>query len=139
MLIHKYNETKQENITITAQDISTLFEIPTSQSYRFLENATKSLLSKGFFLLSESNTDSNKISWLESVSYKDGQAKVELKLSDELVNLLNNKLTKFISINNNYIFDLKTYYSIRIYEICCLLKENKQNKIKKCTRGTRSH
>ncbi len=125
----KYDANKKESITITAQEISDFFEMPLSQSYRFLESASKNILFKGFSVLNKLGNEVKEMAWLESINYKKGLAKVELKLSDDLINFLNHEKTKFISINNHYIFKLKTSYSIRIYEICSLLKETKQTQI----------
>lgn len=106
-------------IEITASLYQEQFNLNESNSYKQLSDASKQLFNRQFSYLDryKSNDVITVARWINRASYMNSQGTVILYLSDETISLisrLEEQFTKYFLIQ---VSELKSQYSIRLYEI----------------------
>ena len=124
----KYNEQKKSCFEINALEISGYYQLPLQQSYRFLESVVKTVKDKEFVVI---DNEENKLpaQWFNDIHYQKGKASVILKLSNEILALIDDKQSHFLFIDGNDVARLKSFYSIRFYFYFMMLKEQKTKRL----------
>lgn len=108
---------RDKKLTITAAEFAETFEMPLKQAYECLENASDRLYERELRLNDPKARTRERFRWVSSVKYWDGEAKVTLGFSDEVLPLLTRLHKQFTRYELKQIAGLNTAYAIRIYEM----------------------
>ncbi|MES9918847.1 MAG: replication initiation protein [Candidatus Thiodiazotropha sp.] len=101
-----------EVITLVAKDYGDIFEIPRSEVYKALKHASERLHERTLEI------NGQEISWLkESVRYLEGEAKIEIRFSEEIKPHLCHFTGNFTSYDLQRVAALQSTHSIRLYEL----------------------
>lgn len=114
------NSKEQESFDKYSVSITTLREIlgiKRDNFYTYLKEMTLSILSKPFTYYDKEAETTLQATWFSSCKYKDGEGLVEFGFSPEVKGLLLNLKTEYTSYMLGYAVQLKSKYSIRIYEL----------------------
>ncbi|MGU3473105.1 replication initiation protein [Paenibacillus sp. D51F] len=110
--------------TVSIKDLANLIGVEGKSFYSRVEKAIDSLQSKQLILSHDKNTR-QKITWVQSATYKDGEGRVTIKLSEDLAPLFRNLKRAYTKFRLKNVIKLKSEYSWRLYEI---LKEREFRK-----------
>lgn len=113
---------KDKKLTITAAAFAETFDIPLKQAYEALENAADRMYERELRLNDPKAKTRERFRWVSSVKYWDGEAKVTLGFSDEIVPLLTRLHRQFTTYELKQVASLNTAFAIRIYEFLVQFK-----------------
>lgn len=113
---------KDKKLTVTAADFSERFNIPMKQAYEALENAADRMYERELRADDVKHKTRVRFRWVSSVKYWDGEAKVTLGFSDEVVPMLTRLHQKFTSYELRQVAMLNTAHAIRFYELLIQFK-----------------
>ena len=111
------NELKPYIITI--KDLAELFQVPTSNIYRDIDEITDDIIRNPVFIREESRSKTVrfiKIPWVTRCEYK-ADVGVALKLNEELKPFLINLKDHYTQYTLGEVLAMKSVYAIRIFEI----------------------
>ena len=123
--------TRDDEFTVTAPQICTLFGTDLKSAYRQLKEATLSL-QKELIIIHNPDEKDQKLSlratsWFSVADYYDGEGKVVVKFNENIIPYISNlNRGYYTQYGINKIAKLKSAYAIRIYEL--LICEAYQNK-----------
>ncbi len=86
------------DFTITAQEFSSMFNIPIKQAYENLENAASRLYERDIKTFDGKQKVRERYRWVDGVKYWDGEGKVTLSFSNKIIpylSLLHTQLTTY--------------------------------------------
>jgi Protein involved in initiation of plasmid replication len=106
------DEFKKYKIKIA--EFEKLLGIKNNRIYKDVKEITNELMKKVFTIKTSNST--LQLSWLSSVEYLDGIGEVELEFSPKLKPYLLQLKNRFTSYKLKEIIQLKSFYSLRIYE-----------------------
>ncbi|MBO7745781.1 MULTISPECIES: replication initiation protein [Paenibacillus] len=109
--------------TVSIKDLANLIGVEGKSFYERVERAIDQLQSKQL-KLSHENTR-QKITWVQSATYKDGEGRVTIKLSEDLAPFFRNLKRAYTKFRLKNVLKLKSEYNWRLYE---LLKEREFRK-----------
>ncbi|TYP74104.1 replication initiation protein [Paenibacillus methanolicus] len=109
--------------TVSIKELANLIGVEGKSFYERVEKAIDSLQSKQL-KLSHDNTR-QKITWVQSATYKDGEGRVTIKLSEDLAPFFRNLKRAYTKFRLKNVLKLKSEYNWRLYEV---LKEREFRK-----------
>ncbi len=107
----------QEEISLTAVEYAEMFKIDKTNAYRQIVAATTSLYDRDIKLHDEINKKRSRMRWISSVDYHYGEGKVTLCFSRRVSAYLGKLKHRFTSYKLQQVSDLKSSYSIRLFEL----------------------
>jgi len=121
---------RDNDFTITAQEFSSMFNIPIKQAYENLENAASRLYEQDIKTYDGKHKTRERFRWVDGVKYWDGEGKVTLSFSNKIIPYLTLLHTQLTSYDLKQISSLKSSYSIRFYELMIQFKSTGERWIK---------
>jgi plasmid replication initiation protein len=103
-------------IRISAAEFAEAWKIPPKEAYHALKQATNELFHEVITEINGKRTD--KMRWVSSVSYHDGEAWAMLSFSPEVTPHLTSIRQKFTEYRLGQVANLRSSYAIRIFEWC---------------------
>ena len=103
-------------IRISAAEFAEAWKIPPKEAYHALKQATNELFHEVITEINGKRTD--KMRWVSSVSYHDGEAWAMLSFSPEVTPHLTSIRQKFTEYRLGHVANLRSSYAIRIFEWC---------------------
>jgi plasmid replication initiation protein len=110
------------DFTITAQEFSSMFNIPIKQAYENLENAASRLYERDIKTFDGKQKVRERYRWVDGVKYWDGEGKVTLSFSNKIIPYLSLLHTQLTTYDLKQISNLKSSYSIRFFELMTQFK-----------------
>lgn len=108
---------KKNLFVITAEDFSSTFGIPLKQAYEALDEAASRLYERDIKTFDKTNNTRERFRWVDGVKYRDGEAKVTLSLSSQILPYITKLHSQLTSYEIKQISQLKNTYAIRFYEL----------------------
>lgn len=108
---------KDNDFTITANEFSEIFKIPLKQAYEALDDAASRLYERDIKTHDSSAKTTERFRWVDYVKYWHGEAKVTLSFSRRVIPYLTLLHQQFTSYELKQISQMKSAYSIRLYEL----------------------
>lgn len=111
-----------EQIRITAAEFGAMWKVSTKDAYLALKDATNDLYERSI-----NEIDGKKVSkmrWVSAVTYHDGEGFVTLSLSALVTPYLTSLRDKFTQYRIGQVANLKSTYSIRLFEWCIQFSES---------------
>ena len=102
--------------TVTATEWSKHFDLDVKSSYKRLRSASDSLYGKSVMISGDAQ-DGERIRWLSSEKYSQGDGFVTLKFGREMVHYISGMVDQFTSYELLSVSGLKSSYSVRVYEL----------------------
>lgn len=99
---------------IKIAEFEKLLGVKNNRIYKDVKDITNELMKKVFTIKTSNST--LQLSWLSSVEYLDGLGEIELEFSPKLKPYLLQLKNRFTSYKLKEIIQLKSFYSLRIYE-----------------------
>lgn len=101
--------------SVSVKDFMELVDIKNKSVYRQFKDISEQLMSKPLVIKKENST--LVMNWLSSAEYYSGQGKIELSFDPKLKPYLLKLKANFTSYKLQNVITLKSFYSIRIYEL----------------------
>lgn len=101
--------------TISVKDFMELTDVKSKDVYRQFKDMSEHLMSKPLVIRKENST--LVMNWLSSAEYYSGQGKIEVSFDPKLKPYLLKLKANFTSYKLKNVIMLKSFYSIRIYEL----------------------
>lgn len=108
---------KNNTFDITAEEFSKNFNIQLDKAYSTLEEAASRLYEKDIKTFDRTENSRTRFRWVDSIKYWDGEAKVSLSFSNKIIPYLSQFKGQFTKYELKQIFELKSAYAIRMYEL----------------------
>jgi len=121
---------RDNDFTITAQEFSSMFNIPIKQAYENLDNAASRLYERDIKTYDGKHKTRERFRWVDGVKYWDGEGKVTLSFSNKIIPYLTLLHTQLTSYDLKQISNLKSSYAIRFYELMVQFKSTGDRWIK---------
>lgn len=117
--ISKLNKDKPvpDEITITAKEFASAFNINDKNAYRDLEEATDNLYERSIDLINPSIEARARFRWVDSVTYYDGDGEVDICFTKHIKPYLQQLTTEFTTYRLLDIQRLDSAHSMRLYEL----------------------
>lgn len=116
--------------TITAQEFSSMFDVPVNQAYESLDNAASRLYERDIKTYDGKHKTRERFRWVDGVKYWDGEGKVTLNFSNKIIPYLTRLFTQLTSYDLKQISKLNSSYAIRFYELMAQFKSTSVRWIK---------
>ncbi len=139
-IIAQINSQQDSLFQVCEMPLSQIFEVlkwkETSEGYSYIRDLCKSMLQKiyieDFKLLDEKTMKEKRIfrgfTLFKNIEYVEGQGYITYQLNDTLMRYLLDQKRDFTQLKFSDIQDMKSAYSIRIYNmLLCELKQNRQS------------
>lgn len=121
---------RDNDFTITAQEFSSMFDVPLKQAYENLESAASRLYERDIKAYDGKHKTRERFRWVDGVKYWDGEGKVTLSFSNKIVPYLTLLHTQLTSYDLKQISSLNSSYAIRFYELMIQFKSTGERWIK---------
>lgn len=108
---------KDNNFTITANEFSEIFKLPINQAYEALDDAASRLYERDIKTHDKLSNTTERFRWVDYVKYWHGESKVSLSFSHRVIPYLTLLHKQFTSYELKQISQMKSPYSIRLYEL----------------------
>ncbi|WP_054943601.1 replication initiation protein [Paenibacillus ihuae] len=112
-----------KSYTVSIKDLANLIGVEGKSFYERVEKAIDQLQSKQIVFSNDQTRQ--KITWVQSATYMDGEGRVTIKLSEDLAPFFRNLKRAYTKFRLKNVIKLKSEYSWRLYE---LLKEREFRK-----------
>lgn len=122
----KTNEDIPNELTITVSEYANIFGIQSTHAYEQVKNAAHHLYERDMKLFDPSQKTNGRLRWVYKIKYHDGQAKVTLGFSPDIKPYLAQLKGQFTSYKLCIVANLKSIYSIRLYELLMQFKATKE-------------
>ena len=99
---------RDNDFTITAQEFSSMFNIPIKQAYENLDNAASRLYERDIKTYDGKHKTRERFRWVDGVKYWDGEGKVTLSFSNKIIPYLTLLHTQLTSYDLKQISNLKS-------------------------------
>lgn len=109
-----------EYVTIHAEDFSNMFQIDSKLVYRDLKSACDTILKRVFsytYITPKGKKGVKKSNWLQSVDYIEGEGKVKVLFTKELIPFISELERKFTKYHIRDTAKMTSVYAIRLYEL----------------------
>jgi len=109
-----------EYITIHADDFAKMFHIDSKLVYTALKNAGDTILKRVFsytYITPKGNKGVKKSNWLQSVDYIEGEGKVKVLFTKELIPFISELERNFTKYHIRDTAKMTSVYAIRLYEL----------------------
>jgi len=107
-------------ITVHAEDFATMFQIDSKLVYTALKTACDTILKRVFsysYITPRGNKGVKKSNWLQSVDYIDGEGKVKVLFTKELIPFISELERNFTKYHIRDTAKMTSVYAIRLYEL----------------------
>ncbi len=111
---------KDNCFTVTANDFSSIFKVDSTNVYRQLEQASKELAER--WVRTNDGKYKEQFRWVFGMRYHENEGKVTLGFSPWVVPYLTSLYKQFTSIKISQVSDLRSVYSIRLFEFLMQFK-----------------
>jgi plasmid replication initiation protein len=118
----KKDEDVPNEITVTASNYAAIFGMQLRHAYAQLKTATNALYERDIKIYDVTNDISNRLRWVYKVKYHDKKGRATLSFSPDIRPYLSQLKGHFTSYQLRSIANLKSVYSIRIYELLMQFK-----------------
>jgi plasmid replication initiation protein len=115
-----------DTFKITASEYGQAFGLSTKNAYRQLEMAANGLYARDIELDNSKEKSRTHIRWVWKIKYHDGEGAASLSFSPDLKPYLAQLSSEFTSYQFSNICNLKSAYSIRLYELLMQFKTTKE-------------
>jgi plasmid replication initiation protein len=113
---HLTPRNSQTKVKITSIEFAETFGIDRKKAYEELRDATNELFERKITEINGKKTD--KLRWVSRATYHDGEGWAELSLSPDILPMLTLLREKFTTYKLQKVANLRSTYSIRIFELC---------------------
>lgn len=118
-------------LTITAERYAEAFDINKKNAYEMLKKAEESLFNRRFQFLDEEENEDVKTRWIVEARYPKNKGYIKITLSPVVVRhitRIDGKLEFFTKYLLKNTIKFKSVYSIRLYELVCMWKNEPKKK-----------
>lgn len=110
--------TKENGVTVTAEDFSSLFSLKKNNAYRDLEGAAESLFERRITFNDKKRKIRYVSRWAGDMDYNYGEGSVTIHFSKRILPYMTQLQGQFTKYRLEMIADLTSVHAIRIYEMC---------------------
>ncbi len=113
----------ERNHTLTAKEFSNVFNVDIHHCYRLLKKAVDKLMDTKIVLKKNDSSENWKINICSSALYSQGEGKITVRFTDDILPYLAQVKEKFVLYNLKEIASFRSIYTTRLYEIIQGYKE----------------
>lgn len=111
-------DAKKQTVTVTVEEFTQTFKTNGKSAYQQLRSAMERLWGREISIVDETTGKVETYRWIpKKVSYPVGEGKVSFRFDHEILPYLVNLREKFRSYQLNQIAEVRSVYTIRIYEL----------------------
>jgi len=107
-------------VGVTAAKLAKAFDIPLNHAYGTLKSAAESLFERTIRSIRKSRKGRDIVRnarWISAKEYEDGEGKLTLTFSTDVIPFLTNLRKQFTTLELRYVGRLPTFYAVRLYEL----------------------
>ena len=114
--------TDQKMYNVSAADFLKFANMDLSTAYAALKQASDRLMRREVWIRDEPNGNGVRknqdfLRWAQRCSYFDGEGRIEIRFSKDILPYLNNLSSHFTKYTLSDIYDMDSWYAIRLYEL----------------------
>ncbi len=106
-----------DEITVTAEEYGSMFDLDKTNAYRQLDQATMHLYERDIKLIEPDKQKRTHLRWVQAVEYHDGEGCVTLEFTDRVKPYLGNIKSHFTSYKLIEVKSFSSGHAIRLYEL----------------------